>query len=61
MIKQCELEYKKLKKDESGEFSHWIVKNENYEEFNNLSKELNISKSELFSKMLELYKKSIKK
>lgn len=61
IIKQCELEYEKLKKDETGEFSHWVVKNENYEEFNNLSKELNISKSELFSKMLEFYKKSIKK
>ena len=61
LIAQYEREYAKLKKDEEGSYNTWTVKNENYEEFDRLSKELNLSKVELFTKMMALFKKSLKK
>jgi PAS domain S-box-containing protein len=61
LIAQYEKEYARLKKDEEGSFNTWTIKNENYEEFDRLSKELNISKVDLFTKMMTLFRKSIKK
>ncbi len=54
-------EYEKLRKDEDGRFNTWTVKNENYEAFDAISKELDISKNDLFVKMLALAKKMLKK
>lgn len=61
LIAQYEREYAKLKKDEEGSYNTWTIKNENYEEFDRLSKELGLSKLELFAKMMALFKKSIQK
>ena len=61
LIAQYEREYAKLKKDEEGSYNTWTIKNENYEEFDRLSKELNLPKVELFTKMMAFFKKSLKK
>lgn len=61
VINKLEIEYDNLKKDEEGSFNTWTVKNENYEAFERLSKELDVPKSELFSKMLEAYRLNVKK
>lgn len=58
VIAQVEKKYAKIKKDESGEFSSWTVERDNYRDFDELSKKLNLSKKELFEKMLECVKKS---
>lgn len=61
LIAQYEREYEKLKKDEAGSYNTWTIKNENYEEFDRLSKELGLSKIDLFNKMISLFKLSVKK
>ncbi|MCV6608092.1 MAG: PAS domain-containing protein [Campylobacterales bacterium] len=57
VIKQAEIKYSNIRKDETGEFNSWTIEKENYKRFDALSKKLKLSKKQLFEKMLSKLEK----